>query len=879
MSRGLLAALALTGVGLAAGRAAPAASELARYNVVWDTPSTNATGSMPLSGGQLGLNVWVEDGDLLFYIGHPDSRVEDQKLVKLGRVRLTLDPSPFQGAFRQELDLAESCIRITGAGARLLLWVDAFEPVVHVTMESETPRAATIAYESWRFSAAPISNGLEWCYRLDPAKRDRPGKIKGQRVESIADLIPDPLTNLTMGGRIIAPGLRPDGTGEGVYMKTPFKSWRLRTEQPAAALDLRVLLRVAQDDSAGAWRSELDRSERAPTDRQKTIAWWTAFWNRSWVHINPGARPDDEAWQVGRNYQLFRYLLAANRTGKAPTIFNGGIFTFDNPLPNATAFDAAGPCPDERAWWGCHFMAQNQRWVYWPMIKAGDFDLLEVGLDFYRDRAALQAARSKHFFGVEGTPFCESLDLYGLQAACPSGEGHMGCEHLRYHYTSALEFAFMMLEECRFTTRGVADSLPVLMGVLRFYDNFYQKECAARTGKPLDAGGCLVIYPGNSCEMGVGCRNHADAIAGLLAITDGLLKLPGTDQVWLESFRRRIPAIPVVEQNGRRMIALAESWQKIANPNEFPQLYNLFPFHRYGVGLPNLEVALNTWKAGNRVQKEALCWKYGNTAVAELGLADEAKAYCLKKFLYPYGSDGGTAHYGNCAPFAARFPAFWVTYSFDAFPDMDHGGTAMVGLQEMLLQTPGDRLLLLPAWPKQWAVDFKLHAPKDTTVECAVRNGRVEQLIVWPESRRKDVELIGPIAPLPPPPAPVSQGSAATASTVWHDPGYEPAKAVDGDSATRWATANGRRSGWLAVDLGRTCTITRATLQEISWPSITRFAIESQQPDGGWTTAATGTTIGAELELAFPPTRARHFRLRIDAAGNMPNIEEFQLFE
>ena len=63
-----------------------------RYNVVWDSPSKDSTGSMPLGGGCLGLNVWVEGDDLLFYIGHPDSRVESGKLVKLGRVRIRLDP-------------------------------------------------------------------------------------------------------------------------------------------------------------------------------------------------------------------------------------------------------------------------------------------------------------------------------------------------------------------------------------------------------------------------------------------------------------------------------------------------------------------------------------------------------------------------------------------------------------------------------------------------------------------------------------------------------------------------------------------------------------------------------------------------------------------
>lgn len=759
----------------------PFAAELTAYNVVWDSPSKDATGSMPLCGGNLGLNVWFEGDDLLFYLGSPDSRIENGKLVKLGRVRLTLSPPPFRRTFRQELDLAESCIRITGDGASLKLWVDAFQPVVHVEMQSASPVTVSIAYESWRFQARPVNNGLEWCYRLDPKQDLRRAKLQQQKVEAIADTIPEPLKNLTLGGRIVGSGLVQDGAGAGTSMKTPFTSRKLKTAAPVTTLDLRVLLRVAQDDSPEAWRAELDKLEKAPADRAKTVAWWNEFWDRSYIVINPGAKPGDTAWQVGRNYQLFRYMLAANRTGKFPTLFNGGIHTFDNPLPSANAFGASGPNPDERAWWGCMFMAQNQRLVYWPMLKSGDFDLLDVGLDFYRDRAPVAEAKAKLFFGVDGTLFTESLDVFGLIAACPSGNGLEAATHLTYHFTSGLDFACMMLEECRFEGRGLKESLPVMMGMLKFYDNFYQKECQKRTGKALDDKGKLVIFPGNSCEMGVGCKNHADAVAGLRALTDGLLELPGADRAWLQSFRTRIPAIPTAEKNGHRIIALAESWQAIANPNEFPQLYTVFPFHQYGVGLPDLELARDTWRYGafdDRMQKESLCWKYANIAAADLGLAREAQSYCLRKFLYPFGNDGGTAHYGHCAPFTARFPAFWVTYPFDAFPDMDHGGCAMIGLQEMLLQTPGDRLLILPGWQADWDVHFKLHAPKKTTVECELRGGRIVKLEVLPVVRRKDVEIIGPV---PVPPKPVSQGEPATAASVWHNAGYEPSRRLEAE--------------------------------------------------------------------------------------------------
>jgi len=63
----------------------------------------------------------------------------------------------------------------------------------------------------------------------------------------------------------------------------------------------------------------------------------------------------------------------------------------------------------------------------------------------------------------------------------------------------------------------------------------------------------------------------------------------------------------------------------------------------------------------------------------------------------------------------------------------------MKALQAMLIQTDGRTIRLLPAWPKDWNADFKLHAPYRTTVEGTVVDGKLAGLKVTPESRRADV--------------------------------------------------------------------------------------------------------------------------------------------
>ena len=59
----------------------------------------------------------------------------------------------------------------------------------------------------------------------------------------------------------------------------------------------------------------------------------------------------------------------------------------------------------------------------------------------------------------------------------------------------------------------------------------------------------------------------------------------------------------------------------------------------------------------------------------------------------------------------------------------------------VLMQCDGNTIRLAPAWPKNWKASFNLHAPKNTTVEGRVENGKVSDLKVTPETRRKDVVI------------------------------------------------------------------------------------------------------------------------------------------
>jgi len=141
---------------------APAADPLDSCNVVWTTPSADSSGSMPLGNGDLGANVWVEaNGDLLAYLSKTDAWDATGRLLKLGRLRVHLDPNPFAAGrpFRQTLRLRQGEILIEAAPVTVRVWADAHAPVLRVEAASEQPLSVTVGLEVWRTAPRTLTGG------------------------------------------------------------------------------------------------------------------------------------------------------------------------------------------------------------------------------------------------------------------------------------------------------------------------------------------------------------------------------------------------------------------------------------------------------------------------------------------------------------------------------------------------------------------------------------------------------------------------------------------------------------------------------------------------------------------------------------------------
>ena len=162
---------------------------------------------------------------------------------------------------------------------------------------------------------------------------------------------------------------------------------------------------------------------------------------------------------------------------------------------------------------------------------------------------------------------------------------------------------------------------------------------------------------------------------------------------------------------------------------ENPELYAVFPFRLVSFEKDN--AALGTAALKHRWNRGNFGWRQDDVFMAYLGLADEARENLVGR---------ARKHHVD-----SRFPAFWGP-NYDWIPDQTHGGVLMKALQAMLLQPDpySGKIYLLPAWPKDWNVRFKLHAPNRTTVECEFRDGQIVDLVVTPAERREDVVVVGP---------------------------------------------------------------------------------------------------------------------------------------
>lgn len=314
-----------------------------QYSVVYDSPSVSSLGAMPLGNGRTSANTWVEasSGDLVLSLGLADAFDENSNLLKLGLIRLRLQPplNTSAGVFNQTLVLSSATVYIRdGNGLTLAVWVDAITSAVRISVTPAadaggTPVKVLAVLDHQRrlnstVDAAGFGNGwggasgsfcnadgtvasfvgifpdklhsmhqdhqaaVAWYHRNDPQRSDMYGDaLKQQGLAECGPSCWDMLTNRSFGAALVA-----DPTFLSV------NATAISTTMTTSAVELAIGVVSAQTDTEATFTQQLEAAAQAaraalsPTNssalRSAHERWWSEFYNRSWLHvISPPAPP------------------------------------------------------------------------------------------------------------------------------------------------------------------------------------------------------------------------------------------------------------------------------------------------------------------------------------------------------------------------------------------------------------------------------------------------------------------------------------------------------------------------------------------------------------------------------------------------------------
>jgi hypothetical protein len=668
----------------------------------------------------------------MMYISKSDSWSEGTRLLKVGRIRTHFSPNPFASGLplSQTLNYYNGEMDITagqsGSQVTLRIYVDANQPVIRIAASGQQNFTMSCSNEIWRSSTQNMNSGDQDSFRGVTGAPTTPSEsadhalsltdrlvwyhqnassyfsalFNAENLSTYSSSYTDPWVNRIFGATILATNF------------TVVNNQQLQSGSGTSFL-VSIYPYTTQTSSESTWQSQMNSQiaqitgTSEATARTNHYAWWDAFWNRSWIF----ASGDANAINVTAGYLAQRWVEACSGRGQYPIKFNGGSFTFDNNGQNG----------DYRAW-GPGYWNQNTRLLYWPMLASGDFDMLLPFFNIYTNMLPLQTAATLHYYGHGGAFFPETFNTFGLYYGDDWGWNDStattcGDTYIKYHYQGGLETLAMMLAYYNYTQNSSFATnyiVPVATQAIRFFNEHWSK-----------VNGKLFFYPANACEMYWSCTNSADYISGLMYDIPQLMALPGnfTTPALISEWSNCLAALPALPMDP--MGAYVKPAQTYGAPmnTENPECYCIFPYRLYGLGLPDFSIGLNTFN-NRTVQTYKFDWSQDPIEEAIVGWTRAAETDVINNF-------------GDTAP-NARYQAFWTTRN-DYVPTEDTGGAAMLALQDMALQCVGNQIQILPAWPNEWNVDFKLNAPNNTTVRLVLTNGAVTTLTVTPSSRTNNL--------------------------------------------------------------------------------------------------------------------------------------------
>ena len=400
------------------------------------------------------------------------------------------------------------------------------------------------------------------------------------------------------------------------------------------------------------------------------------------------------------------------------------------------------------------------------MLADGDFAEMDIFLDYYLRqvpflRARAQALRPNASLFPDMISQTETATVFGSFSEVDwVGDGDCGAkrpadlplylQNNPYIYLDNFgdgplgELGLMILDRFLYdqNASALAGRLPWINGALEFADYSF-----------LHGGDEMVIFPTQACETywspwPINCTtecvvNDAPTVAvltrllerSLAEIPAALVQPPARRARWA-AMLARMPPLPTAAGG---LLAPAQQYASKLHNSESVAMYSTHPARTFSVGRSltagvDLAPAIATFKADPNAGGSAAGndgWHQGTMHAPLLGLRNETAQLLLART------------HGKPLP-GFRFPFFSAEAGMADEAAAEAFSNLAAGAQFALLQ-PGDdaqaSIVLLPGWPCQWDVHFKLHAPLQTVVEGVWAGGALASLTVTPPERAAAVIL------------------------------------------------------------------------------------------------------------------------------------------
>ena len=752
--------------------------EIEKCNVSYHVLGRSDRSAMPIGNGELCASVWTnEDGEICFYMSRSDALTELDRTVKLGMVKAAFDPNPFvTGTYCQTLDVADGYIVFRGEGANVTFCIPPNENDVLIQGNFREETTVKVSYINWRKNNNYLSgefytpNHCTVFESPDIVKRTDDGIIfyhkngktlieeTAEKQEVNVEVLPDLLT-----GRIFGGCLRMQGAKYGD---------KCAVIESAKEFVLQISTESIQG-SETEFSERLKKSERTPdisSSLDTCRNYWNQYWKNSYVIVRNdlpiSVKPDAALADVSEEpleyemecespvtsaYVLTRFMLKCCAGGKMPILYNGMLFNlcpgrhqhFETRSFSETCTAVPGDLteeynPDERSW--CiEQLWQNIRHPYHTFLAQGDTEAMKALFSYYRRFWDVNRYRAEKYYGAEGQHNTEMTLSFGLQSNSIYGEDRSEREagYAQNRHGGAVD---------------ISPGLELLSMMLDYYDythdvKFFQTEVQVY-GKELyryietrfrrRENGKIVMEPLHSIETYWDTKNPVTVISGLKSTVKRLIRSRDLQAPYREYFleyEKKIPDLPQKMENGENYLQPAEEFDTERHNVEIPELYACFPFNIYNKNHDPDRIMERTFKKRIEEYKCDRCfvvgkppsypsysgWQYQGIVAARLGLTELAQKILSENVQL---KNPGT-----------RFPAMWGPI-YDGVPDTDHGANIVHLLQEMVMQTENNNIYILPSFPKEWNVTFKLHPDKRTTVEAEYEHGELTYLKVTPDSEK-----------------------------------------------------------------------------------------------------------------------------------------------